>query len=304
MIIIKKIAQSVLVSLLIIPNVYAIENLTEDDLAQVSAQDGFTAKFILPINGWTADAVALIDQTGIPATIKPGYDFHAGTILAKNVGIKPCPEASINGACNALSTRAYGWQFIFDTVGDADGNGVGNDPMLSIQAKLLSNTNKLRIYLDKISLRNGAGNNEAAVIDFNHPDAANANKDYFDLLPSDGKLFNLQLGSESTGRMISFGTTVYSAIDFGQVRITDKMDTGVGGNGRNLRFDLALANINLTGAGFDIGTEGLNFFSPNLTNLDVTFNNIAAGSSAVTMGNIGIKGLNLSNHVLTITGKI
>ena len=93
-------------------------------------------------------------------------------------------------------------------------------------------------------------------------------------------------------------------IDFGEVRLTDKMDTGVGGNNRNLRFNLVLENIILTDAGFDINSEGLIFTSPNLTSMNITLGNISAGTSATNMGSIGIQGLNLSKHSLTISGKI
>ncbi len=292
--IIKRTLQT-LASCLMASSVYALENLSEDDLAQTTGQDGITTSFVLPVAGWTADEVVFIDKTGVPSTIKPGFDFHSGSLVAKNVGIKACTEASINGACDT-STGFRGISFEVDKVG-------GIEPMLNIRAKLF-NASKFRIYIDKIALRNGLGGNEGTLIDFNHPDAGNGNKDYFDLLPSGNDLFTVQLGSESSGHMVHFGTTVFNAIDFGEVRITDKLDTGVGGNGRNLRFDLVLANVNLTGAGIDIAADGLVITTPNLTNLDITFNNIAAGSSAVTMGNMGIKGLNLSNHSLTIAGKI
>ena len=104
--------------------------------------------------------------------------------------------------------------------------------------------------------------------------------------------------------MFSFGTTVFNTIDFGEIRLTDKADTGVAGNGRNLRFKLRLDNVDLTGAGLDINPTGLMFTTPGLTNMNVTFSDIIAGSNNTSMGTIGIQGLNLSNHRLTITGKI
>jgi hypothetical protein len=62
--------------------------------------------------------------------------------------------------------------------------------------------------------------------------------------------------------------------------------------------------VNLTGAGLDINPTGLILATPSLTNMNVTFSDIIAGSNNTSMGTIGIEGLNLSNHRLTIKGKI
>lgn len=292
---------AIMASLLMVNNGYALENLSEDDLSQSTGQDGISVAVILPVSGWTAQEISLTDKTGIPSAIKPGYDFFSGTVVAKNVGVRSCFETAINGGCTNFGLQ--GINIDMDVVGDANGNSISDDPMLNLQVDLL-NASKLRVYVDKIALRNGLGGNESTIIDFNHPDAANGNKDYFDLLPSGGGLFTLQLGSDSTGHMISFGTTNIAQIDFGEVRLTDKMDTGVGGNNRNLRFNLLVENINLTGAGFDVGPQGLIFTSPNLDDMNVRFNNISAGASPSNMGSIGIEGLDLTNHALVISGKI
>ena len=50
----KKIGLSAIASFLIIPSAYALENLTEDDLAQTIGQDGVTMAFIHPAAGWVA----------------------------------------------------------------------------------------------------------------------------------------------------------------------------------------------------------------------------------------------------------
>ena len=292
---------AIMASLLMVNNGYALENLSEDDLSQSTGQDGISVAVILPVSGWTAQEISLTDKTGIPSAIKPGYDFFSGTVVAKNVGVRSCFETAINGGCTNFGLQ--GINIDMDVVGDANGNSISDDPMLNIQVDLL-NASKLRVYVDKIALHNGLGGNESTIIDFNHPDAANGNKDYFDILPTTSTLFDLQLGNESSGHMISFGSTSISRIDFGEVRITDKMDTGYGGNDRNLRFNLVLENIILTDAGFDINSEGLIFTSPNLTSMNITLGNISAGTSATNMGSIGIQGLNLSKHSLTISGKI
>lgn len=300
MIAIKKIALYIMYLFVVSPSAYALEYLNENDLAQTIGQDGVSIAFVFPESGWTAQEISLTDKTGIPNTIKPGYDFNSAAIVAKSIGIRSCLELMTGGGC--ITTGLQGINMDLDVTGDANQNGISDDPMLNIRVNLL-NANKLRVYIDKITLRNGLGGNESTLIDFNHPDAANDNEDYFDLLLSDGQLFNIQLGNESSGHMISFGSTVINTVDFGEVRLTDKTDTGVGGNGRNLRFNLRLDNINLTDAGLDVGSKGLVFTTPNLTNMNVTFGNISAGTSATNMGTIGIQGLNLSKHALIISGK-
>lgn len=272
----------------------ALESISEEELSAASAQDGISLGVILPTAGWTAQSVALIDQTGVPSTIKPGYEFNSATLLAKSVGLKACTEAVINSTC---TSSISGFMLNFDAVGD-----MGFGAMLNVGVRLF-NASKIRVYVDKIALRNGLGANEGTLIDFNHQDAANGNKDYIDLLPTTSTLFNIQLGNESSGHMISFGTTVFNQIDFGEVRFTDKNDTGVGGNGRNLRFNLLVDNVNLTAAGIDLAPEGLVISTPNLNNMNVTFGNISAGTSAINMGTVGVRSLNLSNHTLTIVGK-
>lgn len=306
---IKKIALVVAAYYLVIPSVYALENLNEEDLSQTTGQDGISAFVLLPAAGWTAQEMALTDKTGIPNTVKPGFDFHSGTVVAKNLGLKVCLESSINGSCSVVNVGGMNFQGIrldMDTVGNVSNTGA----MLNIQASLLAGSGKLRVYLNKIALRNGLGGNESTFIDFNNPDTANGNKDYFDLVPSDGKLFTLQLGNESSGHMISFGSTAYNTIDFGQIRITDKTDTGVGGNNLNLRFGLKLDNVNLTGMGIDIGAAGLVFSASSfVTPMDITFSNIAVGNTitgtntATDMGTIGIKGLQVTDYSFTIAGK-
>ena len=289
---IKKATLFVAASVLNISSVCALENLNEEDLANVTGQDGISVLVVLPTAGWTAQSIGLTDKGVLPA--------DNATLLAIDVGVKVCYEATINGTCGVLGKQ--GIKFNMDFVGDSDGAGSGG-AMLNIQSQLFGAAKKLRVYIDSIELRNSAGGNKSTIIDFNNPDSSG--KDYFDLMPSDGKLFTLQLGSETaSSHMFSFGTTVFNTIDFGEIRLTDKADTGVAGNGRNLRFKLRLDNVDLTGAGLDINPTGLMFTTPGLTNMNVTFSDIIAGSNNTSMGTIGIQGLNLSNHRLTITGKI
>ncbi|WP_107865543.1 hypothetical protein [Agitococcus lubricus] len=290
-----------IVSLLLSASGHALELLEEADLAQTVAQDGLDISFILPTNGWTINTMQLTDQSGIPATIKPGYEFNAGNILFKDIAVRGCVQNSIGGDCTSAGT--HGFRLILDSVGNI-GDG---SPMLNIQTTLSGATQKVRVYMDKIAIRNSLGLNEATLIDFNNRDttvaSAYLNRDYIDFLPTTSTLFTLQLGGELSGRMISFGATSFNTINLGEIRLVDKVDTGFGGNGRNLRFGLTLTDVNLSNAGLDMTPEGLAFSTPSLTGLDITMSNITTNTSGVTMGSIGVRDLNLSQHSLILTGK-
>ena len=59
---IKKAKLFVVASILNISSVYALENLNEEDLANVTGQDGITVAVILPAAGWTAQSIGLTDK--------------------------------------------------------------------------------------------------------------------------------------------------------------------------------------------------------------------------------------------------
>lgn len=294
-------------SVAFISSSYALETLPEEEMAETVAQTGVTFLVQPPANGWIVRSIGVGDLTGIDSSIKPGYDFNRGDMVAMNLGFKTCTESTINGTCTAVNGPTL--NFSVDMTGDADNNGTTNDPLLNISMSLVNGANKIRLYIDKIALRNGSGSNQSTIIDFVHSDAAalgqatDSGKDYIDILPTGSNLFTIQLANENQGSMFAFSNLNLAQIDFGEVRLVDKTDTGVSGNNHNLRFNFTIDNLNLNGASVDLAATGLQFRTPNLNNMNVTFGNISIGSSAVNMGTIGLMGLNLSNHTLTIAGK-
>lgn len=303
----KKIA-AIFVGSLCLNTAFALELLPEDELSLATGQDGQTMFIALPAVGWTAQALSLTDSTGIESTVKPGYDFHAGTLVARNVGVKTCTESAINGVCTSVVNASI--KFQYDAIGDIYGGG-GSNPMLNITVGLTGGANKFRFYIDKLALRNGSGANEVTFLDFNNSDGVG---DYVDIAPvGGGTLLTVQLGNESSGNMINLTNANFGSIDFGQLIIRDKTDAVNGGAcaSCNLRFGFRLDGVNLTGSGFDIIDEGLIFSATSfVTPMDITFSNIAVGNTitgtntATDMGTIGIKGLQVTNFSLTIAGKL
>lgn len=292
---------SLLVTSLCVSSAFALETLPEDELAQSSAQDGISVLLALPAAGWTAQSIALIDKTGIPSAIKPGFEFNRGDLIARSVGVKTCSDP-VGPACTSNISPSIA--LTIDTVGDTDGNSSTPDSMLNLSLSLTGGATKLRFYIDKIGLRNGFGANETTFIDFVNSDGVG---DYIDIFPiGGGPLLNLQLGSETAGHMLTFANGNFGTIDFGTIFLRDKTDTLNGGACAtcNLSYTFKMDNVDLTGAGFDISNDGLVFsVSSFLTPIDITFGNIRAGNSGTNMGTIGVKGLQVTNLALTISGK-
>lgn len=284
--------------------VNAFEVIAEDDLSAISAQDGVTILVGLPTTGWTAQSVEVIDKTGIESTIKPGYEFNTAGVLARNLGIKTCTENTRNGSCTSISGPSI--RLDFDIVGDNNGAIAGGEAMLNMSFALVNGANKMRIYIDKIALRNGAGNNESAYIDFGGRTGGDidAAGDYFDIVPTGSlALLNLQLGNEAQGKMLQFTNGNFGTIDFGVISFLDKQYTPA--NNRSLRFGFQMDNVDLTGTGFDLTPDGLTYSASSfVTPMDITLSNISAGNiTSTNMGTIGIKGLQVTNFTLSVSGK-
>ncbi len=289
-------------------SVFALESLPEDELALATGQDGVVVDVGLPAIGWIINSIGVSDSTGIPNTIKPGYDFFRADLIARNIGMKTCTEATINGTCTSIASPSI--RLAFDTTGDANNNATTDDPMISMTLSLINGAKKFRFYIDKIALRNGSALNETTFLDFNHSDGVG---DYYDILPvGAGTLLTMQLANENSGHLLHFNNANFGTIDFGSIVLRDKTDTVNGGAcaACNMSFGFKLDNVDLTGAGLDLSSEGLVFSAASfVTPLDITFSNIKVGNTitgtntATDMGTMGIKGLQVTNFTFTIAGK-
>ena len=275
----------------------ALEVMAEDELSALSAQDGITMLVGLPASGWRANEISLTDINGIDASIATGY-ANAGTIVAKNVALNTCLSGI---GCTAVGMPSI--RVDFDMVGDHNGTvAAGGGAMLNIGFSLMGTASKVRLFIDGLWLRNGAsGSTETKILDFQ--------QDYIDITPIGSlSLFNVQLGNETLGHLLHFTNGNFGIIDFGVIALLDKQN-----NNNSLRFGLKLENVDLTGSGFDVNTDGLIYTASNFGSaggvgpgvMNVTLSDIKMGNaSAASIGSIGIEGLSVSNLAVTITGKL
>ena len=281
---------TLLVCLSFSSSVVALEEISEDELSVISAQDGVTVLIGLPAAGWRANEISLTDKNGINASLVAGY-ANAGTIAAKNIGFNTCTAAV---GCVASSPTSI--RLDIDAVGDNNGAASGGGAMLNIGFSLMGTASKVRLFIDGLWLRNGAsGSTETKILDFQ--------QDYIDITPIGSlSLFNVQLGNETLGHLLHFTNGNFGIIDFGVIALLDKQN-----NNNSLRFGLKLENVDLTGSGFDVNTDGLIYTASNFGGgvMNVTLSNIAMGNAgAPSMGSIGVEGLSVSNLAVTIAGKL
>lgn len=274
--------------------VYALDAMLDEELAQTVAQDGLSVAIKLPNATLAIDSIGLRDKDGIvfdAATNFAGYN-NRGDFRAKTIQIQGCTESTIGGACTLATNSAT-----FNITMDADGGVGGLSPTLTTKFALGSAVNKIRFNVDKLSIRGGATGSDVNIIDLS----------YIDIVPNaaGGKnLLTMQLGKQPQGNMIRFTNANFGTIDFGNVKILDKNDVLNGGACAtcSVNFDFAIASLDFTGAGIDVSNMGLVFSVPSfVTPIDVTMQNIKMGT-ADSIGSFGIKGLQVSNLQIAVSG--
>lgn len=261
---------------------FALEQVDDSQLSNAVGQTGI---IISTSVDWVSSSVKISDLSGVPSTIKPGYEFNTGVLVLNGMGIKGCT----NGAGLTCTTTTNP---TFNVTVDASG---GASPVVKLAVAWDSGIQKLRILLDKVSIHNQQGGNVVEILDF-----ANG---YLDLLRpgAPNPTFNFELGNEPSTHMMTLANANFGTLDFGQVLLRDKSDNL--SNNRNIRFNFKLDGMNLTGTTVDIANAGLILTTPNLTAVDMTLSNITAGNTAANMGSMGVVGMNLSNLTFTIAGK-
>ena len=279
----------------------ALEQITEEELSTVSAQDGVSVLWKMDDNGVRINSMALVDKNGIDTSITTDYN-NAGKLIASNLGFKTCAEASINGLCSSLVVPTI--RFDIDAIGDHNGNGISS-PMLNVSFSLMGGANKMRFYINKISLSNSAGNNTKTLIDFGGRTDGDVDSygHYIDIVPqgSNKTILNMQMGFERQGNLIKFTNGNFGTIDFGTVSFVDSTTAT-----NSLRFGLKLEEFDITDLGIDIDTTGLMFRHANFGGnaMDITMTDIkVGGASAASMGTIGLQNINIKDLVVVVAGK-
>lgn len=285
----KKILLTMLAAWLPATGSWAFEALDDLQLSDTTGQTGVTISTSVD---WVASSIQIHDLNGVPATIKPGFDFNTGDFVLNGWGIKGCTNAGAGGGCTTTTNPTFNI--------DIDASG-GASPVARIAVAWDSGIQKIRLLLDKISIQNGQGGNAVTLIDF---EARDGTQGYIDILRPGvtNPLISVELGNEASGHMMTMTNANFGVIDFGQVFIRDKQDNLA--NNRNIRFGMQLANVDFSGATLDITDNELLLTTPGLNNLNVTLSNITAGNTAANMGSLGVVGMNLSNLNIKIAGKI
>lgn len=270
---------------------WALEEVPEEELSDLSAQNGVSIVLGLPTNGWRAQEASLTDKNGIDVGVVTGYN-NQGTIVAKNIGFNTCSNG-VSSTCTSLTNPSI--ELTMDAVGDYNGVTVGGGPMLNIGFKLINGANKIRLFVDDIRLRNGvSGSTEKVLIDFL--------QNYVDIVPiGSSSLIAMQLGNESSGHMLHFLNGNFGTIDFGTIAIVDGTTST-----NNVRFGLSFNEFDITGAGFDVNQDGLIFRDANFGKgfMDVTLSDVKiGGASAASIGSFGVQNISMANLMVTIAGK-
>ena len=279
----------------------ALEQITEEELSTVSAQDGVSVLWKMDDNGVRINSMALVDKNGIDTSITTGYN-NAGKLIASNLGFKTCAETSINGSCTTLLLPTI--RFDIDAVGDHNGNGISS-PMLNMSLTLGGGANKMRFYIDKISVANNTGGAATTLMTFGGRTGGDVDSygHYIDIVPqgSNKTILNMQLGFERQGHMVKFVNGNFGTLDFGTVSFVDAANTN-----NSMRFGFTIDEFDISDLGIDIDTTGLMFRHSNFGNgsMDITFSDIKmGGASAASMGTIGLQNISITNLVVTVAGK-
>ena len=284
----------------------ALEQITEEELSTVSAQDGVSILWKMDDNGVRINSMALVDKNGIDTSITTGYN-NAGKLIASNLGFKTCAETSINGSCTTLLLPTI--RFDIDAIGDHNGNGISS-PMLNVSLTLGGGANKMRFYIDKISVANNTGGAATTLMTFGGRTGGDVDSygHYIDIVPqgSNKTILNMQMGFERQGNLIKFTNGNFGTIDFGTVSFIDGTNTA-----NSLRFGLKLEEFDITDLGIDIDTTGLMFRHANfggdsagVGKMDITMTDIkVGGASAASMGTIGLQNINIKDLVVVVAGK-
>lgn len=284
----------------------ALEQITEEELSTVSAQDGVSVLWKMDDNGVRINSVALVDKNGIDTSITTGYN-NAGKLIASNLGFKTCAESTINGSCTTLLLPTI--RFDIDAIGDHNGNGISS-PMLNVSLTLGGGANKMRFYINKISVANNIGGAPTTLMTFGGRTDADIDSygHYIDIVPqgSNKTILNMQLGFERQGNLIKFTNGNFGTIDFGTVSFVDGTN-----DANSLRFGLKLEEFDITDLGIDIDTTGLMFRHANfggdsagVGKMDITMTDIKmGGASAASMGTIGLQNINIKDLVVVVAGK-
>lgn len=265
------------------PSAFAMQDLSDEALAESTGQDGIV--IATDINIPTTAALRWTDTNGIPAGTYAGFT-NSGSAELVGFGIRTCtnPDATCT-----LTTGQTGLTVTVDA-GGSTGTAVGNG---SLSINISTGANAFWIDIDKIDVFDtaaaGAPAQRKTIIDFVNP----IKLGNFNAL--------IALGNEPVGgHMITLNANI-GTIDFGNILIND---ASAGAGSINIG-SLQVSGVNLVGAYADIATNGMIVNTgTGLSSVSVAMNTVKLGDAAQpALGNITLTGLNLNNQTFRISGK-
>ena len=268
------------------------EVVTDDVLSEEVGGVGVTLLTSLDVS---TQSFKLHDTNGIADGMVTGLAGYAnkGSLVAKGLGISGCTELTGGGDCTRLGAASAFRDPSLSVVIDSSGGAGGVLPVLKATVNWLPGTNKIRVWLDGVGIENGSGGNAVEVITLSNG--------YVDILRSGTPNFSLELGHEPSGHMANFTSLNLGTLDFGLVKVRDKVDVG----SNNLSFIFKLTDLDLSSLAMDVTSGGLLFTRAGaMPPFDMVMQDVRAGSMAsVSMGSVGLNDITLTNLSVRISGK-
>lgn len=265
------------------PSAFAMQDFSDEALAESTGQDGIV--IATDINIPTTAALRWTDTNGILAGTYAGFT-NSGSAELVGFGIRTCTGI---GAFCTPTTGQTGLTVTLDA-GGSTGTAVGNG---SLSINISTGANAFWIDIDKIDVFDTAAAGVPAqrktIIDFVNP----IKLGNFNAL--------IALGNEPVGgHMITLNANI-GTIDFGNILIND---ASAGAGSINIG-SLQVSGVNLVGAYADIATNGMIVNTgTGLSSVSVAMNTVKLGDAAQpALGNITLTGLNLNNQTFRISGK-
>lgn len=264
---------------------FSVESLEDTDLGGVSGQDGIAVTIDLDTAGISTTGIYVHDTDGIGGSFATSYGSDGAIVISGmsiGAGSGPAIGLAIDAGDNSVSASA---------------------PMLNINVTLPT----LTIVTGSIAVANSG-------IDEGNRGVTGTTATILDSVTVilGSTAMNIQLGNEQqTGSMagtdmIVMSTSITSGITMNGFSLNDASSGGgirsstmtITDTGSTAALTVA-ADINVTGSALQIGLGTLGTGGMDIEITDQRFGT----TGAATMGDISVVGLNLSNTVITISGK-
>lgn len=265
---------------------FAMTEVTDEVLSDVTGQDGIAISINAP--SITSDII-LHDRDGIPAGEQAGY-ANAGAIVITGFGL------NTNGGAITVGVDA----------GDATAVGIDNTtPTMHIAVSIPANT---VITTGAISVANSQRDPVPTGWDIEAGTQTATLLSSMTITLNGVTNMDIQLGNEPQGNMIQMNTTITGGLTLSGLALNDAKGPVTGG--ALGAVSVLVQNAGGTDLGVQVGMDataaGLVINLTQLgagTGIDVKIEDAYLGSSALPIGDVYIKNLDIDGTTVTIAGK-